>query len=175
MYCNFSMLPFALARSFMKVVKMLDTTEILSVAEQRTATIHLTVPRSEIANVMDGAIREVLAVLAAQGMYPVGPCFSYHLQRPGDVFDFEVGFPVAREFTDSGRVKMSKLPACKIARTHYRGGFEGLGAAWGEFMASLARDGQQSQETLWECYLKGPESGNDPTQWCTQLNRPLQA
>jgi hypothetical protein len=26
---------------------------------------------------------------------------------------------------------------------------------------------------MWEYYLAGPESGADPSGWCTELNRPL--
>jgi hypothetical protein len=36
-----------------------------------------------------------------------------------------------------------------------------------------AQAGLVEQESLWECYLVGPESSSDPAQWCTQLHRPL--
>ena len=152
---------------------MLDNPEVIHTDEQITAVIHVTVPRAEISNVMDSAIAEVLSAMAAQDIAPVGPCFSYHLKRPSDIFDFEVGFPVNRPVTASGRVKSSKLPAAQIVRTTYRGGYEGLGAAWGEFCAWLESNGFTVQDSLWECYLSGPESGSDPAQWRTELNRPL--
>ncbi len=152
---------------------MLDNPEVIHTDEQLTAVVHVTVPRAEISNVMDSAIAEVLSVMAAQDIAPVGPCFSYHLKRPSDIFDFEVGFPVNRPVTAIGRVKSSKLPAAQIVRTVYRGDYEGLGAAWGEFCAWLETNGFNMQDSLWECYLSGPESGSDPAQWRTELNRPL--
>lgn len=152
---------------------MLAKPEIVQTTEQLTAVIHLTVPRAEIAKVMDSAIAEVLATLAEQGQAPAGPCFSYHLRRPTEVFDFEVGFPVDRPIAAGGRVKMSALPAAKVARTLYRGDYEGLGEAWGEFCAWLESHGYQAQDSLWECYTSGPESSPDPSQWRTELNRPL--
>lgn len=152
---------------------MLDTPQIIQTDEQPTAVIHLTVPRAEIGEVMGPAIAEIISSIAAQGSTIAGPCFSYHQNRPSDVFDFEVGFPVDRPITAVGRVKMSKLPAAKVVRTIYQGGYEGLGAAWGEFCAWIESEGLNVQGSLWECYLSGPESGPDPDKWHTELNRPL--
>jgi len=152
---------------------MLDNPEVIQTDEQLTAVIHLTVPRAEISNVMGSAIAEVMSVISAQGIVPVGACFSYHLKRPSDIFDFEVGFPVNKPITSNGRVKLSKLPAAKVIRTTYRGGYEGLGAAWGEFCVWIESNGFSAQDSLWECYTSGPESDLDPAKWCTELNRPL--
>lgn len=152
---------------------MLDNPEVIQTDEQLTAVIHLTVPRDEIRSVMGPAIAEVMSAIAAQGITPDGPCFSYHLKRPSDTFDFEVGFPVGRPITTVGRVKMSKLPAARVVRTTYRGGYEGLGAAWGEFCAWIDANGFSAQDSLWECYISGPESSPDPAMWRTELNRPL--
>lgn len=152
---------------------MLVTPQVIQTDQQLTAVIHLTIPRAEISDVMGPAIAEIMSTIAAQGVTLAGPCFSYHLKRPSAIFDFEVGFPVSRPITPAGRVKMSKLPAAKIVRTTYRGGYEGLGAAWGEFCAWIEAEGLNPQDSLWECYLSGPELSPDPDKWRTELNRPL--
>jgi effector-binding domain-containing protein len=152
---------------------MIDTPQIVQADEQPAAVIHLVIPRAEIVESMDSAIAEVLSTLAAQGLSPAGPCFSFHMRRPTGTFDFEVGFPVDRPLNPAGRVKMGKLPAAKVARTVYRGGYEGLGAAWGEFCAWLDAEGLNPQDCLWERYVSGPESNPDPATWRTELNRPL--
>jgi len=151
----------------------LTTPEIVATAEQPTAVIALCVPRAGIERHMGPAIAEVLAALAAQGVAPAGPVFTRHARRPSDTFDFEVGVPVAAAVTPAGRVVMSRLPACRVARCEYRGGYEGLGAAWGALIGWISAQGLAQQESLWECYLAGPESGADPAAWRTQLNRPL--
>ena len=51
---------------------------------------------------------------------------------------------------------MSKLPAVKVVRTIYQGGYEGFGAAWGEFCQWIEAEGLNVQESLWECYLTDP-------------------
>jgi len=89
------------------------------------------------------------------------------------VFDFEVGVPVSAPAKPIGRVEAGQLPSAKVARTAYHGGYEGLGGAWGEFEKWLAENGHKPATNLWEFYTTGPESGSDPTQWTTELNRPL--
>ena len=152
---------------------MIDTPQLIQTEEQLTAVIHLTVPRAEISIVMGPAIAEIMSIITAQGATITGPCFSYHPKRPTDIFDFEVGFPVSQPITAAGRVKMSKLPAVKVVQTIYQGGYEGLGAAWGEFCKWIEAKELNVQESLWECYLTDPESNPDPDTWRTELNRPL--
>jgi effector-binding domain-containing protein len=152
---------------------MIDTPQITETAAQITAVIRLTIPRAEIQKVMGPAIGEIMAAVAAQDMSPAGPIFSYHFRMDPEVFDFEVGVPVAKPVSSSGRVKPGQLPARKVARTVYRGPYEGLGPAWGEFNAWLAANGHKPAAELWESYVAGPESSPDPASWRTELTRPL--
>jgi hypothetical protein len=112
---------------------MLDTPQVTQSSAQLTAVIRLTIPRSEIRNVMGPCIAELMATVGAQGIDP----------------------------------------ATTVARTVYHGGYEGLGAAWGEFDAWIKTDGHKPGPDPWECYIAGPESGPDPANWRTELNRPL--
>ena len=152
---------------------MLDQPQIVQTAAQRTAVIRLTIPRSEIQQVMGPGINEVMTAIAAQGIAPAGPVFSHHLRMDPDTFDFEIGVPVAAPIAAAGRVEAGQLPAATVARTSYRGPYEGLGAAWGEFIAWIAAEGHEPAPDLWECYVAGPESSADPATWRTELNRPL--
>lgn len=152
---------------------MLDTPEITHTAAQPTAVIRLTIPRAEIQQVMGPAIGEVIAAVAAQGIGPAGPVFSHHLRMTPEVFDFEVGVPVTAPVAPVGRVVAGELPAARVARAIYRGPYEGLGDAWGELIGWMAANGHEPAESLWECYVAGPESGPDASAWRTELNRPL--
>ena len=152
---------------------MLDTPQITRIAAQLTAIIRLTVPREEIRSVMGPGINEVRAAVAAQGIDTAGPWFTHHLRMDPDTFDFEVGVPVTAPVVAVGRVRPGQLPATKVARTIFAGAYEGLGAAWGEFMAWIEANGHTPGPDLWECYVAGPESSPDPASWRTELNRPL--
>lgn len=152
---------------------MIEPPVITTCIAQQTAVIHMTIPRSEIQNVMGPALGELMQVLAAQGIKPTGPWLNHHLRMPSDSFDFELSMPVDKPVKPQGRVKPGQLAATKVARTVYRGPYEGLGGAWGEFGKWIASQGIKTGPNLWEVYLAGPESGPDPSKWQTQLNRPV--
>jgi effector-binding domain-containing protein len=152
---------------------MIDIPRIARTDEQLTAVIHLTVPRSEIRQVMGLGLAEVRAAVAAQGLTPTGSWFTHPLRMDPEVFDFEVGVTVPAEVVPSGRVRPGRLPEATVARTVYRGPYEGLGDGWGQFMAWIAAEGQTPGPDLWEVYAVGPESDPDPAGWRTELYRPL--
>lgn len=152
---------------------MLETPAIVHSAPQATVVIHLTIPRPGIIRAMPAAMAELAGVLRAQGIAPSGPCYSYHWRRPGEIFDFEVGFPVEQVVAPAGRVRMSSLPASRVARTIHHGGYDGLAEAWGSFCKRVDEAGLNPREDLWERYLVGPNDSTDPADWRTELNRPL--
>lgn len=152
---------------------MIDTPQIIETTEQLTAIIHLCVPREEIGKVMGPAIAEVMAVAGAQGVGPVGPWLTHHLRMDPAVFDFEVAVPVSAPVTASGRVRAGRLPAVTVARTVYRGPYEGLGDAWGQFTEWIKANGHTPRTDLWECYVVGTETTSEATNFRTQLNQPL--
>lgn len=152
---------------------MIEAPTIVTTAAQITAVVRLTVPRDQIQHVMGPAIGEVMAAVMSQGLAPTGPVFSHHFHMTPEVFDFEVGVPVASPIKPVGRVAPGELRATTAARTVYQGPYEGLGPAWGEFDAWVAREGHAPADDLWEYYAQGPESGPDPAAYRTELFRPL--
>jgi effector-binding domain-containing protein len=90
-----------------------------------------------------------------------------------EVFDFEICVPVAAPVAPTGRVKPGEWPAMKVARAIYHGRFEGLSAAWGEFNDWVASQGLKPAPDLWEVYATGPQTSPEPTEWRTELYRPL--
>jgi len=152
---------------------MIETPQIVQTRAQAAAVIRLVLPRAEIQRVMGPAMSEVVAAVAAQGQAPAGSVFAHHFGMNPDTFDFEVGVPVASPIQAAGRVLPGELPAATVARTTYRGPYEGLGSAWREFNDWLTTHGHKPAGNLWECYVAGPESSPDPANWRTELNRPL--
>lgn len=149
---------------------MITTPEIVTTTEQPVATIHLVIPGMEMPQHMDPAIQELIALLGEQGMRPAGPMFSYHHRRPSDTFDFEIGFPVTKAVKESGRVRNSKLPAERVARTVYQGPYEGLSKAWPALQEWVRANGHAETGRFFERYLNNPDEVKDPKQYLTELN-----
>ena len=154
---------------------MFDTPEITEAGPRRTAVIHLTIPREEIATVMGPGIGELMSGLAAQGIKPAGPWFARYLNIDARNFELEIGVPVDREVAPSGRIQPGEIPGGRIARTIYRGPYEGLHSAWSDFGEWVKSNGHAPRKGLLETYLVGPETTQDPAQWRTELVQPLES
>jgi len=152
---------------------MIEPLCILNTLPQLTAVIPLKIPREDMRKVMGPGLAELRAAVAAQKIAVTGPWFTHHLKNPGEIFDFEICLPVATPVAPAGRVQPGQWPAMTIAQTTYHGGYEGLGSAWGEFMAAIKAAGHETAEGLWECYVLGPEGDPDPAAWRTELSKPL--
>jgi effector-binding domain-containing protein len=147
--------------------------QIIETRAQHTAVIHLTIPRTEMVHVFGPAVQELVAVLTAQGIPPVGSAFAHHLKMSPDTFDFELGFVTPSPVAPSGRVKPGHWPAQKAAHTVYSGPYEGLPAAWHSFLEWMKANGCSLAPDLWEHYVVGPHASPDPADWRTELYRPL--
>ena len=152
---------------------MIEPLRILRTAPQVTAFIPLRIPREDMRKVMGPGLAELRAAVAAQNIAVTGPWFTHHLRNPGENFDFEIGLPVAAPVAPVGRVQPGQWPAMTLAQTAYHGGYEGLGSAWGEFMAAIKAAGHEIAEGFWECYVIGPDADANPAAWRTILSKPL--
>ena len=72
-----------------------------------------------------------------------------------DTFDFELGVEVSTPVKATGRVKPGELRAAKVARTVYRGPYEGLPAAWGEFSSGSNPMDMNKPTTCGSCIPSG--------------------
>ena len=59
------------------------------------------------------------------------------------------------------------------SRLLYHGPYEGLGGAWHEFGKWPQENGYETAGDLYECYLVGPDSTANPTDWRTELSRTM--
>jgi hypothetical protein len=84
---------------------MLDIPCITQSVEQAIAVVRITVPRSEIRQVMQPGLTELMSTVAAQGIARAGPWLLHHLKRDAEIFDFEISVPVIAPIKPSGRVQ----------------------------------------------------------------------
>lgn len=151
---------------------MIELPHVAHIPAQLVARIHLTIPRAEIRHVMGPGIGEIMVAVTAQGLEPTGAWFTHHHQMHPDTFDFDICVPVSRPVSPVERVTAGEIPAMTVVRTLYRGPYEGLAVAWGEYQAWAAANGHVLAEDLFEHYLASSESSPDPANWRTELMRP---
>ncbi|WP_437185367.1 GyrI-like domain-containing protein [Planctomicrobium sp. SH668] len=152
---------------------LIDPPQLTNVAESHAASIYVKTPREQITQVMGPGIHELMDVLNEQQISPTGPWYCYHLTCPAENFEFEISLPVTQEIRPSRRVENRFRPAQFVAKTTYRGPYEGLPDAWGEFQKWIHSEKLQPAGHFWEVYSQGPETGLPPEQWVTELVQPL--
>jgi effector-binding domain-containing protein len=119
---------------------------------------------------------DVFGYVCAQGVAPAGPpMMIYHDTefRETDL-DVEVAIPVASRLPDGERVKGRELPAVPtMACVIHEGGYESIGATYGQAMAWIQANGYQMAGPCREVYLRGPESGEDASRYLTEIQLPV--
>jgi len=147
--------------------------ELIEVEEVPTAVIAGVVDAAELPAFFDRSFATLPAVLAGQGVRPVGAAFARHERPVSDTADLEVGFPVDRPVSAQDGVRASTLPAGRVARYVHEGGFEGLPDAWQRLAEWIDARGLTPESGMWEVYLTEPSPDMDPADLRTELNWPL--
>jgi uncharacterized protein YndB with AHSA1/START domain/effector-binding domain-containing protein len=156
-------------------LELIESPVITETSSQLVASIHMSVPRSEMRSVMGPGRDEIMTAVKAQGIGPAGAWFDHHRKMDPEVFDFEICVPVSAPVSQVGRVTGRELPSVTVAQTVYSGPYENLGAAWGEFDDWMKANGHAPAADLYQCYEVGPESSSNPAEWRTVLRRPILA
>lgn len=152
---------------------MIESPTVIEFETRPTAVIHFRIPRDQMGEAFGSAIPEIMELLNAQGAGPVGGVFAHHFEMIPDEFDFDLGFPISKPITGSGRVQAGEWPAMRVARTVYHGNYDGLPGAWAEFEAWYNELPDEKAPDIYESYDRGPESSENPADWRTGLYRPL--
>lgn len=148
-------------------VVVFQATEIPTVVARRAG---LPMTQEAMSAFYDSTYGALFPALMAAGVKPAGPAFGLHTRMPSDTVDIEAGIPVTRapESLPEGLLN-SRLPGGTVAATSYVGSYDGLGPAWGEFMAAIAEAGHTPVLPLWEVYVTEPRPGMDPATLRTDL------
>ncbi len=120
---------------------------------------------------------EVFAYLGQHKINPVGPPLGiYHDEeyREQDA-DVEVAVPVSESVLGGDRVKMRQLPAVEeMACIVHQGSYDTIGEAYNHLMAWIEANGYRMIGPLREVYVRGPESGDDPSAYVTEIQLPVE-
>ncbi len=154
---------------------MIEPPSIARRPAMRVAAVHLDIARTEMPRHFGGALAEIRAALAAQGIAAAGPIVTYHRSVTPDRFDVEVAVPTLTAVAAEGRVGPRDWPAATVAGTIYTGSLDGLHGAWGHFNAWLAAHNHATTGGVFETYLTDPKAEPDPAAYRTRLERVLAA
>lgn len=141
--------------------------------EANAAVIRDTIHLGQLRDFYDAAFREVLNVLAQQGVDPTGPALGVTWGTPGETVDVACGFPTASPIAAAGRVTPLVLPGGPAAVAVHVGGYDSLGDSYRRLAAWIADQGLAPGALAWEAYETRPSPDADPAALRTGLTWPL--
>ena len=118
---------------------------------------------------------ELCGYLGGLELQPAGPPMAlYHESecRERDV-DAEVAVPVRVDVPERGEIRMRTLEGAEVASIVHVGPYEALPAAYDVLMRWIEAHQSRLAIPARELYLKGPESGDGPETWVTEIQIPL--
>jgi len=133
------------------------------------------VDRSDLVVWLQGALGELYATIAVQGLQPSGPSGGlfaselFHYER-GEVTMF---VPLSGTMPTVGRVSPLVVPAAEVAATVHDGALANLQETYGALGVYVATQALGVVGPVREYYLVDARATSDATQWRTQLAWPI--
>ena len=137
-------------------------------------TIYDSAMMNMIGSVTEQNFSELALTMSRSRIAAAGPAFGLYYNWTEDApIRMRVGFPVAEEARESGRVTFFKLPGGTTLKTTLVGPYMDLYKAHLDLDAYMA-DYQLSMKNLgvWEEYVVGPATEKDSTKWITNIYYP---
>ncbi len=145
------------------------------VAATSAAAITATIDLADAADWYSGALGELHASLASQGIKTSGPAGGIFFS---DLFTEHRGeatmfIPCDLAFRATGRLQPLIIPAAELATTTHAGSHHEIDRAYGALGAYVAEHALGVQGPLREYYLVDRHSTDDESQWRTQIGWPI--
>ncbi|UJP10811.1 GyrI-like domain-containing protein [Microbacterium sp. KUDC0406] len=131
----------------------------------------------DLRDAFDRGYRAIAAQFADGTLTPAGPALAIYHGNPMEVFDLELGFPVANAPAqpiaagDGPPITAAALPAGPATATTVFGSYEGLGAGWTGLVERSLAEGLQPRGISIEVYVSDPTVA--PEQLRTDLILPV--
>ncbi|NTW51591.1 MAG: transcriptional regulator [Chlorobiaceae bacterium] len=123
----------------------------------------------DIANLFDAGYREIIALLATQGMKPAGAPYARYFNMESTMIDIEFGFPVESAAQGGGRIAVGTTPSGKAVTSQYIGPYNEIEPAYDALMKWAGDNGYSLSGEAYEIYLNDPSS-IPPDQLRTQVH-----
>lgn len=129
-----------------------------------------------LSEAFDSGYRAIAALFTDGTLVHAGPALAMYYGNPMEVFDLELGFPVATAPAQSIEangliVTASALPSGPAVATTVFGSYDDLGAGWAGLVERAAAEGAEPRGVWIEIYVSDPDDA--PERLRTDLILPL--
>jgi DNA-binding transcriptional MerR regulator len=168
-------------QTVMSLRNLLEPTCAPISVEHRTVRATQAVGIQEVVDLSDlliwyhGALGELYATVAVQGLQPSGPSGGLF---SSDLFQYERGeatvfVPISHGLQTVGRVSPLVVPAAELAVTVHGGSHSNLNETYAALGTYVSKHALAVAGPVWEYYLVDARTTSDATQWRTEIGWPI--
>lgn len=141
----------------------------------QAVAIQAVVDLSDLSFWYHGALGELYATAAVQGLQPSGPSGGLF---SNDLFQYERGeatvfVPISGDIQTVGRVVLLVVPAVELAITMHCGSHASMNETYGALGTYVSKHALAVAGPVREYYLIDERTTSDPTQWRTEIGWPI--
>jgi DNA-binding transcriptional MerR regulator len=149
--------------------------ELRTVPATPAVAIQAEIDLSDLSLWYHGALGELSATIAVQGLQPAGPSGGLF---SNDLFQYERGeatvfVPIAGATQTAGRIVPLVVPAAELAVAIHTGSHTSMNQTYGALGAYVARHALAVAGPVREYYLVDERMSSDPGQWRTEIGWPI--
>jgi DNA-binding transcriptional MerR regulator len=146
-----------------------------NVAPAPAVGIRAVVDREDALAWWQGALGELHAIVAAQGLARSGPSGGLYASElfQHDRGEAVVFIPIDGKARAVGRVEPLVVPAAELAVVTHRGALSDVDLTYGQLGAYVTRHELSVEGPLREFYLRDPHDVRDPDEWLTEIGWPI--
>jgi effector-binding domain-containing protein len=146
---------------------------IHEVPELRVLSIRGRFDSAAIQTFLGRSFADLYGHVGMLGAQPTGHPFVIYHDIGGDSIDAEVCVPIAATVTASGRIASRALEPGQVVRTLHVGPYDQLHVAYEALDAWIRDRGFEVVGPVRERYLNGPDEGESPAGYRTEIEMPV--
>jgi effector-binding domain-containing protein len=146
--------------------------EVKEQPAQTTLSIRTRTAVQNLPRVLGEGYGQIAQYLGELGEQPAGPPFAAYYNMDMADLDVELGFPVGRKLAGRADIKVSGLPAGRVASCLYTGPYSDIEPAHTALAKWVAEHGYEVTGICYEFYLNDPDE-TPPAELQTEIIYPL--
>lgn len=144
-----------------------------TVAPQPVLCIRVSTTSDELAHTIGTCAAAVWQHLHRSRAIAAGPPYTRYLYTKEGRIEIEVGFPIEEPVPGDGLIRLAMLPGGEVVATVHVGPYERLPEAGAALDAWAREHGREPAGPAWELYVRNAGDVNDPSEFLTEVIRPL--
>lgn len=130
--------------------------ELIEQKAQPVLTIRTRTSLAELSKTIGETYGEIMQYLTELREQPADAPYTAYYNLDMNDLDVEMGFPVAKQLPEKGRIKPGEIPQGKCAACLYKGSYSQMEQVYGEIYKWMDQNSYEPRGVYYEYYYNSP-------------------